>query len=71
MKKQFGENLRRIRKDRKLSLQKVEDLTGIGLHLIWNYEKGITEPGLTNIIRLASALNVSPGVLLEGCDCHE
>lgn len=66
MKNNFPGNLKRIRKEKGMSLQKIEDMTGISLHLVWNYETGKTDPGLKNVLRIAETLGVSVGELVEG-----
>ena len=60
----FGNNLKRHRKARNLSLRQLAALADIDHAMIDRYERGITNPSLTTIAKLAEALEVEPAELL-------
>lgn len=66
----FGRNLRRIRKARGLTQEGLAALSGISRNSISNIERNIgnantpADPKLSNVYRLARALDVPPAVLL-------
>jgi transcriptional regulator with XRE-family HTH domain len=60
----FGNNLKRHRKAKKLSLRQFAALADIDHAMIDRYERGITNPSLTTIAKLAEALEVEPADLL-------
>jgi transcriptional regulator with XRE-family HTH domain len=60
----FGNNLKRQRKARGLSLRQFAAIADIDHAMIDRYERGITNPSLTTISRLAEALEVEPADLL-------
>ncbi|MDO5669856.1 MAG: helix-turn-helix transcriptional regulator [Corynebacterium sp.] len=66
----FGRNLRRLRKARGLTQEGLASLSGISRNSISNIERNIgnankpADPKLSNIYRLARALDVPPAVLL-------
>ena len=49
----------------KLSLRAFAALAGIDHAMIDRYEKGLTNPSLTTIARLAEALEIEPADLLQ------
>jgi len=60
----FGNNLKRHRKAKKLSLRQLAALADIDHAMIDRYERGITNPSLTTIAKLAEALDLEPHELL-------
>jgi len=58
--KQFGETLRRLRIEKKLTMQQLANKAEIELSQIYRIEKGIINPKLSTIRILAGALEVSP-----------
>lgn len=62
--KRFATRLRLARLGKKLSQFAVADAIGLTVASYQHYEKGRREPSLTNLIRLANILNVSPNWLL-------
>jgi transcriptional regulator with XRE-family HTH domain len=60
----FGASLRRIRQDRRISQERLAELTGLSTNFIGEMERGLKAPGLPVIIRLARALGVSVHELL-------
>jgi transcriptional regulator with XRE-family HTH domain len=63
---QFAANLRRLRATADLSQEQLSDLSGLHSTEISRLERGVRDPRLSTIIRLARALRVEPGLLLAG-----
>ena len=61
-----GELLHAARETAGYSQRDLDELTGIDTSNISKYERGIALPNLGSLIRLASALGVSPAALIEG-----
>lgn len=61
----FGENLRRIRLEKKLSQEALAYLCELDRTYISSIERGKRNLSLINIVRIASALDVSAQRLLE------
>lgn len=61
----FGRRLRSLRQDRGLSQHKLSSLTGMRDSEISRYERGLRDPQLTTLLRLAHGLGVAPGELLD------
>ena len=66
--KQFGENLKRIRKEKKISRAQISQMIGLDENSVGSYERGGREPGLSRIIQLTEILGVSLGELIEDSD---
>jgi transcriptional regulator with XRE-family HTH domain len=62
----FGTSLREIRKQRGLSQERLAELTGLSTNYVGEMERGLKAPGLSVIVRLARALDVSINELLRG-----
>lgn len=60
---EFGENLRLIRKSKKLSQPQLGHKADMSTNTINRIELGKTEASLTTIIRLAEALGIHPSEL--------
>jgi transcriptional regulator with XRE-family HTH domain len=52
-------NLRRIREDRKLSLDRVAELTGVSKSMLGQVERGESNPTITTLWKIAGGLRVS------------
>jgi transcriptional regulator with XRE-family HTH domain len=63
---QFGANLRRRRQAASLSQEQLADLSGFHFTEISRLERGVREPRLSTIVRLARALGLTPAELLDG-----
>ena len=63
--KQFGDNLRRLRKEKGLSLREMSYACSIDNSKIAKIEKGMINITFTTLLQLAVALEAQPGVLLE------
>lgn len=61
----FGARVRAARQDRKLSQEDLAAATGLHRTYIGTVEQGKRNPGLINIVRLAAALAVDPGELMN------
>jgi len=62
--KQFGENLKKIRNERNLTVRALADLADMDYTNISNIENGQSNPSMTTVIFLAEALQVDPAQLL-------
>ena len=60
----FGKNLKKLRRAKKITQQKLSEVLGYGYTAIANYESGRNEPSLQDLIRLADFLDVSVDALL-------
>ncbi len=64
IKADFGKHLRKLRENRKWSQEELADRAGMHFTYIGQIEKGLRNPSLVNIYRLAKALKVNAGELL-------
>jgi transcriptional regulator with XRE-family HTH domain len=62
----FGENARRIRAAARLTQMEVADRSGLDMTEVSRLERGIKDPRLSTIVRLATGLGVEPAELLAG-----
>ncbi|OGH15916.1 MAG: transcriptional regulator [Candidatus Levybacteria bacterium RIFCSPHIGHO2_01_FULL_40_58] len=60
----FGRNLRKLRDERKLTQEELADKAGMHFTYIGQIERGLRNPSLVNLHKLAKALKVSAGQLL-------
>ncbi len=63
--KEFGENLRKLRKDKGLSLREMSYACSIDNSKIAKIEKGKINITLTTLLQLAVALEIHPSSLLD------
>lgn len=61
----FGRNVREARKAKGLSQEDLEGLTGLKRSYISDMERGLRNPTLKAVERLALALQVTPARLLQ------
>jgi transcriptional regulator with XRE-family HTH domain len=61
---QFAVNLRRLRENAELTQDGLSDLSGLHSTEISRLERGVRDPRLSTIVRLARALRVEPAQLL-------
>jgi transcriptional regulator with XRE-family HTH domain len=66
--RRFGVNLRRVRKESGISQEELARLASLHRTEIGLIERGQRVVRVDTLIRLASGLDVGPGVLLEGID---
>ena len=63
-----GENIKRIRKSKKLSMERTAELSGVSRSMLGQIERGEANPSVAILGRLAKALKVPAEVLLENDD---
>lgn len=61
--KRFGENLRRIRNNKNITMQQLANQAEIELSQIYRIESGKINPKLTTLLKIAKGLNVPPADL--------
>ena len=54
-----SENLRRIRKEKGLTLDKTAELTGVSKAMLSQIERGVSSPTIARLWQIATGLNVS------------
>lgn len=55
----FGDNIKRLRKNKGLTQQEIADLVHVNRVTYTNWEKGKREPSYENLVKLADLLEVS------------
>ena len=60
-----GENIKRIRKSKKLSMERTAELSGVSRSMLGQIERGEANPSVATVGKLAAALKVPAEVLLE------
>jgi transcriptional regulator with XRE-family HTH domain len=64
----FGEAIREMRKQRGISQESLALMCGLDRTYISGIERGVRNPSLTNILRIAAALQVAPAELFAGLE---
>jgi transcriptional regulator with XRE-family HTH domain len=64
----FGATVRKLREEQGLSQEAFADLCGLHRTYIGGIERGERNIGLLNLLRIAKALGVEPGILLADFD---
>jgi len=64
VKKQFGKQLRKLRYEKDWTQEELADRAGLHSTYIGQIERGVRNPSLVNLYKLAKALKVSAGKLL-------
>jgi transcriptional regulator with XRE-family HTH domain len=62
----FAQNVAQARKQRHLTQEEVSHRSGIHVTEVSRIERGLRDPRVTTLLRLADALEVSPAALLDG-----
>ena len=60
----FGDHLRKLRLTKKLTQEELADRAGMHSTYIGQIERGVRNPSLINLYKLAKALNITAGQLL-------
>jgi transcriptional regulator with XRE-family HTH domain len=55
----IGTNLKNLRKERQLSLESLSQLTGVSISTLGEIERGVTNPTITNLWKIADGLKIS------------
>ena len=63
-----GENIKRIRKSKKLSMERLAAESGVSRSMLGQIERGEANPSVALLGKLAAALKVPAEVLLENDD---
>lgn len=66
-----GDNIRKIRKEKKLTQKELGKLCGMGEAQIGAYENGYRSPKMETLKKVANALNISYFELLDMCKSSE
>lgn len=64
IKKKFGQHLRELRQQEKLTQEELADRAGMHFTYIGQIERGLRNPSLVNLYKLSKALKVDAGQLL-------
>ncbi len=64
----LGRNVRRSREEKSLTQEKLAEKAGLDPTYISGIERGLRNPGIKNVARLAKALRLSIGELCKGVD---
>ncbi len=64
----LGQNVRRRREARELTQEKLAEKAGLDPTYISGIERGLRNPGIKNVARLAKALGLSTAELCKGVD---
>ena len=59
----FGLRVRKLRKQKRLTLETVSELSGLHATYLGEIERGIRNPALVSIVKIARGLNVTPARL--------
>jgi len=63
--KLFSDRVKELREKRGISQQRLSELAGLNRNYVSDVERGRRNPCLNNIVKLAEALDVSPGELFR------
>jgi transcriptional regulator with XRE-family HTH domain len=64
----FAQNVSRARKQKHLTQEEVSHRSGIHVTEVSRIERGLRDPRVTTLLRLADALEVTPATLLKGVE---
>ena len=66
----FGKVLREMRVENNISQEKLAEYCDLDRTYISLLERGLRQPTITTIFKLAKALNISPSALIEKVECQ-
>lgn len=66
----FGQVLRELREDKKLSQEKLAEFCDLDRTYISLLERGLRQPTLTTIFSLSKALDIQPSKMIEKVQSH-
>lgn len=61
----IGKNLKKIRKDRHLTLQQLSDITGVSKSMLGEIERSVTNPTVTVLWKIANGLKIPFSTLIK------
>jgi transcriptional regulator with XRE-family HTH domain len=64
----LGRNVRRLREGRRLTQEKLAERSNLDPTYISGIERGVRNPGIKNVARLAKALGCTLGEVCKGVD---
>ena len=64
IREKFGNHLRKLRQEQKLTQEELADKAGMHFTYIGQIERGVRNPSLINLHKIARALGVNAGKLL-------
>lgn len=64
----LGQNVRRTREAKEITQEKLAEKAGLDPTYISGIERGLRNPGIKNVARLAKALGLSTSELCQGVD---
>ncbi len=64
----LGQSVRRRRETRELTQEKLAEKSGLDPTYISGIERGLRNPGIKNVARLAKALGLTTAALCDGVD---
>ena len=65
---QLGKRIRTLRRLKKLTIEKLGEKTGISYKFIGEVERGVANPSLDTLAKIAEALGVNINALFPGTD---
>ena len=65
-----GEKIRKLRKEKKLTLKDIAEATGLSIGYISQLERGAVEPSLSSLRKVSEFLGVSPYLLVDQSEHH-
>ncbi len=63
--KEFGKVLSTLRKEKEMTQHGLVESSGLSLRMISDLERGLLQPTLITLFKLAKGLNLSPLILIE------
>ena len=65
IKEEFGKHLRRLRERKRWTQEELADKAGMHFTYVGQIERGVRNPSLVNLYKLAKALGIKGGLLLH------